>query len=170
MPSPESIFFIDTSFHISYAFADEDNHHTARAIIEHIRNTYSNPLFITTDIIFTETINHIYCSKIIKSHHNRQQFAIQIGKDIITHNNIIKVPSEIFFGAWQLFVERNQQGYAWSFVDCSSFIFIREIRKAKYKPDNYTIKKVLSFDEHFISAQNEFHFDVIHESGTHHKK
>jgi predicted nucleic acid-binding protein len=160
MPSPESIYFIDTSFHISYCIEDEDHHQEARIFIEQIREKYSNPLFLTTDLIFAETINRIYCSKIIRSRAERQQYAIQIGNDIIKYNNIIKITPEMFFEAWRLFTERNQQGYNWSFVDCSSFVFIKEIRRSKYKPNNYTIKKVLTFDEHFISAKDQFGFEV----------
>ncbi|OGW58022.1 MAG: hypothetical protein A2Y48_06875 [Nitrospirae bacterium RIFCSPLOW2_12_42_9] len=160
MPSPESTYFIDTSFHISYCITDEDHHSNARDIINQIRQLYANPVFITTNLVFAETINHIFCSQLIKSQHKRQQYSIDIGNDIITYNKIITVSPDMFIGAWKLFVERNQQGYPWSFVDCSSFVFIREIRRSKYKPDNYTIKKVLSFDAHFKSAQNEFHFEV----------
>ena len=161
MPSPEFTYFIDTSFHLSYCFADEDCHQEARAIIDNIRTDCNNPTFITTDIIFAETINHVYCSQLIKSHRERQRYAIQIGNDIIRYNKIVSITPEIFILGWKLFVERNQQGYTWSFADCNSLVFIREIRKAKYKPDNYTIKKVLSFDKDFIHAQEEFGFKVI---------
>ena len=158
MPSPESIFFIDTSFHISYKFSSESNHQKAQSVIKKIKDNFSHPTFITTNLIFSETINLIMCRETTKRK-ERYKYAIELGQDIMKFNSIGVIDPEMVRNAWILFQTKATKGYGWSFVDCASFIFIREIKKHKHNP-RFTIKNVLAFDRHFIEAQQEFKFKV----------
>ncbi len=159
MPSPESTFFIDSSFHVSYKFEGQEHHQESRNIIRGIREQYTNPTFITTNLVFSETISLITCREVLPKK-LRHKYAMDLGEDILRFNIVHAFPPEMLLDTWGLFYERANQGYGWSFVDCSCFIFIREIRKHKYNP-RFTIKKVLAYDKHFDAAQGEFGFKVI---------
>ncbi|GEM_PF-3421016 len=160
MPTPESVFFIDTSFHIAYCIERTEQHGQARAIIDRIRSQFSNPTFVTTNLIFAETLNLIQTRDwVAKS--LRWSTARQVGKDILTYNRIGIISPEMFKLAWNLFERQSQVGKTWSFVDCTSFVYIREIRKKQYGQDRLTIKNALAFDSDFEQAGREFGFQVF---------
>jgi len=161
MPAPESIYFIDTTFHLAYFFAKEKKHADAQAAIARIRRADQNPLFVTTDLVLQETISFVHHAKSVGDRHERAQAAIRLGRDIFEFNKVYPLDEDILFWAWELFVSKNQEGVFWEFTDCSSFIFIREIRKSKYKPHNLTIRQVLSFDGHYKEAAPLFKFKVL---------
>lgn len=162
MPTPESVFFIDTSFHIAYCIQPTEQHGQARAIIEQIRSQFSNPTFVTTNLIFAETLNLIQTRDWIAKP-LRWSTARQVGKDIITYNVIGIITAEMFRQAWELFERQERKHRTWSFVDCTSFVYIREIRKKQYGQDRLTIKNALAFDSDFEEAGREFGFQVFRE-------
>ena len=161
MPSPESTFFVDTSFHISYCF-ERERHEEARSLIRAIRNRFSNPTFVTTNLIFAETLNLIQTRDWIAKQ-LRWSTARQVGKDIITYNVIGIITAEMFRLAWELFERQEQKHRSWSFVDFTSFVYIREIRKKQYGQDRLSIKNALAFDSDFDEAGREFGFQVFRE-------
>ncbi len=160
MPAPESVYFIDTSFHIAYFFEDDDYHSDARTSIDIIYESYPSPTFVTTNFVFQETINRVERTEHIRSPHERARVALQLGKDIFDFNEVYLVDNDMLSAALELYFERNQRGPSWGFTDCSSFIFIREIRKKKYGPKRLTIRNALSFDKHFHEAAPVFKFEV----------
>ena len=89
----------------------------------------------------------------------RYNYAFQLGQDIINFNQMGFIDQDMVREAWNLFQTMWKKGYGWNFVDCTSFIFIREIKKHKYNP-RFTIKNVLAFDRHFMEAQDNFKFKV----------
>lgn len=161
MPTPEATFFIDTSFHLAYFFKKEKQHAAARSSITKIRRTHTDPFFVTTGLVLQETISAVHRDKSIGDRYERAQAAIRLGRDILEFNDVYALNAEMFFQAWGLFIEKNQENVLWEFTDCSSFVFIREIRKSKYKPDNPTIRQVLSFDGHYHEAAPLFKFKVV---------
>lgn len=160
MPSSETTFFIDTSFHVAYCFGKVEHHEEARAIIEQIRRQCINPTFVTTNLIFAETLNLILRAEWLPKR-ERPGLARQVGRDIKTYNRIGIISPEMFEMAWDLFERQGERGRSWSFVDCTSFIYIREIRKKRYAQDRLTVKKVLAFDRDFDEAGGEYGFQVI---------
>lgn len=161
MPFPQSTFFIDTSFHLAFFFKKEQHHKAARTSIARIRKEHSNPFFVTTDLIFQETLSIVHRTRNIGDRYHRARAAIRLGADITKFNKVYPLDTDMIFMAWDLFVRMNQKSVFWEFTDCSSFVFIREIRKGKYKPDNLTIQQVLSFDGHYQEAAQEFRFRVV---------
>ena len=75
------------------------------------------------------------------------------------YNKIYAIPEDMYENIWSLYLLKNKFWFNWSYVDCSSFIFIRDIRKAKYK-NKVEFINVLSFDNHFVEAQEEYRFKL----------
>jgi predicted nucleic acid-binding protein len=161
MPSPESTYFIDTSFHIAYFFEDDDNHDDARTFMSMIYETSRSPTFVTTNLVFQETMNLVHRNMRIGNLHERIMAAMQLGKDIIEYTEVYAIDPDMLFKSFELFVEKNQEGYEWGFVDCSSFVFIREIRRKKHGSKRLTINQALAFDDHYREAAPLFDFNVL---------
>lgn len=161
MPPPESTYLIDTTFHIAYFFEDDDNHQAAMDTLALIRDIYHSPTLVTTDLVFQETINLVHRDARIRNPYERALAAMEIGKAIFEFTEGYTIDTEILFRALEMFVEKNQEGYSWEFTDCSSFVFIREIRIRRYGTKRLTIGNALSFDTDFRQAGPMYNFNVL---------
>lgn len=137
----QKIIFADTSFLVAYHNKRDDKHTEARAFIKkHIDNQIP-VVFIITDYIFDETV-----TTIMKQ--GGKTLAVDIAIRIYESPSIkiFPVNSEIFNGAYKMFIDYHDQ--LWSFTDCTSFCFLK----------NYKDKiGVAAFDQHFVAAG----FDVV---------
>lgn len=158
MASKQPVFFVDTSFSISFFLASESNHQTAKGIIEAINAKSANPRFVTTDYVVIETLCSIWGHG-EGSRHQRRIVAAYVAEQLPAFCRIIHIGPNLFPKIRCLFQERLD--LEWSFVDCSSFVILQEIMRESKRREPNLKAQVLSFDRHFYSAQDEFDFEVF---------
>jgi predicted nucleic acid-binding protein len=158
MPERDPLFFIDTSFYLSLYIADERNHEKAREVVEIVNSEFANPRYMTTDYVLIETLCTIW-GRGEASPYQRRSAAARVAENIPKFSRITHLGQDLFRRTQRLFQERLL--LEWSFVDCSSFILIQEMRRNRDGTKRKVKPQVLSFDGHFYSAQDEFGFEVF---------
>ncbi len=125
------MIFIDTSAFYALADQGENNHLTAKNIIENIivKSSYK---MITTDYIIDETLTLI--SKRVGKYYSLMFLDNITASDLL---KIIKINENQFFKTIELF--KRYENESFSFTDCSSFVIISDLK----------IEKVFTFDKHF---------------------
>lgn len=158
MPAKDSVFFIDTSFYLSFYLSREKNHKSARDIFDVVNAEIANPHYVTTDYVLIETVCTIWGHE-DEPRYRRLRTAADVAKDIAEFTKIHHIQQNLFPGIHGLFQQRYSMG--WSLVDCSSFIFIKDELRKKPPTKRKAMVHVLSFDKHFRAAQGEFGFEVF---------
>jgi uncharacterized protein len=134
----ESVF-IDTGAFFAVKIKTDKNHETALKFFNFVLE--NKPFsFVTSDFIIFETVT-LFKSKI------NILDAIKIGKFFRESENIriVKITDELISNAWDIFDKYDDKEF--SFVDCSSFAFMKK----------HNIKKAFTFDNHF----KQFGFEII---------
>ena len=125
--------FLDTS--ILYALIDRrDTHHlSARDLVG--RLVRGNRLLVTTDYIVTEAVN---LASARAGHHVARRIL-----DLIDQSSGVRVEwiGSLRFEATKVFFRRHSD-HGYSFTDCTSFVFMRELKLAD----------ALTTDAHFRQA------------------
>lgn len=118
--SQKKAYLIDTSFLLAYQNRDD------KQLMDDCRTTIDilkeeeYPRFIITDLIFCE-----YSSYIWHALRKNRKLTVERIEEVIENFEIEFIDSSIFKASYDLFLQRNKEGLAWSLVDCSSFIFMR---------------------------------------------
>ncbi len=122
--------FLDTSYLLALIRKKDAQHEVALAALE----SYAGP-FITTDLVLVEFANCL-------SQPPYRATAVSIIEKIRSDRNtgVISFDSEGMEKALALYKKRPDK--AWGFVDCFSFVVMKEKR----------VKVALCFDEHFRQA------------------
>lgn len=161
-------FLVDTSFHICYFFEDQAQHQIARATVDYIKKTFRCYGFITTHLIFFETMATVLHGRniktAIKDKKIRKQYADALCQDIIKHCEVRAIPEDMFLDIWNLYQSEGGKRAGLEYVDCSSMVFARDIKKYKYKEDHRIIfDGVLSFNPRHFNEEwgKEFGFKVF---------
>lgn len=125
--------FIDTSALVALFDRKDRNHLQARAILKKIQNDRTN--MIMTDYIFDECITTVLSAI---GHHA----AVTAGEFVLSSKivEIAWLDESAKMKAWEFF--RRHADKLYSFTDCTSFIFMKELR----------INKYFSFDGDFRQA------------------
>ena len=122
--------FIDTGFWIALFDKRDKYHSLAKKNIKSILNKYR--IFLSDFILF-ETITYLNCS--IKNHDLALKFLQKI--ESTPAIKVLEVDSIIKSKALEIFKKHDDQDF--SFVDCTTFVFMKE----------YSLKKYAGFDKHF---------------------
>jgi len=156
VPLRKHNFLVDTSFHISYFFDGQDLHSIAVDAVEYIKRTYPCYGFITTHLIFLETMTTVLHDKkmerAIPNKNERKQLADGLAQDIIKHCEIRNIPEDMFIDIWNLYTSNQGKKIGLEYVDCSTLTFVRDIRKHKYESDHrITFDSILSFNPRHLN-------------------
>jgi uncharacterized protein len=122
--------FLDTSYLLALVTPQDQNHDAALKIAQKYA---SNPT-ITTQAVLIEVGNSLARS--------RKQTAVDLIENLSNTQNsqIVKINPKLYDEAFNLY--RSFLDKEWGFVDCMSFIVMRQHR----------ITVALAFDKHFIQA------------------
>lgn len=126
--------FIDSSFFIAF-YHSRDQYHKLSVNI--MKSTISiNPLFITTDYVYDETLIYLLKTHSINDYKRTERF----DKDIFKERKVSLVftTEVIFIKAREIFFHFNKDKQ-WSFTDCTSFAVMEDLG----------IRNVLTFDKNF---------------------
>lgn len=156
MNSQKKIYLIDTSFLLAYQNKDNKRLMSdCRTTVDILREE-EYPRFMITNMVFCEYSNNIW--GILGRKHRKT--AIEKITEIAESFEVEFIDSNIFKRAYELFLRKNAEGYNWSFVDCTSFVFIKERQRKMYGDKRLNIRHALTIDGHFEEAQKEFGFLV----------
>ena len=122
--------FLDTSFLVALANADDENYSNAQSVKAKIANKELGQPYIS-DYIFDELVTFL------KARHVRPEKIGEFGDSLLEDEGIklLKVDSAVFFQSWELF----KKSAGLSFTDCTSIVLARE----------FGIKNIASYDSDF---------------------
>lgn len=126
--------FIDSSFFIAFYHSRDQYHKLSVNIMK--STTSINPLFITTDYVYDETLIYLLKTHSINGYKRTERF----DKDIFKERKVSLVftTEVIFTKAREIFFHFNKDKQ-WSFTDCTSFAVMEDLG----------IRNVLTFDKNF---------------------
>lgn len=131
--------FIDTSAFYANLDTKDKNNKRAVSFFEEIKNsTLYQP--VITNFVFNESITLVRFKLGIEA-------SIEFGQSLLDSTTIKKmsVTDDIEKRAWKVFSKYKDKDF--SFVDCTSFVVMKELN----------ISKVFTFDKHF----KQFGFEVV---------
>ena len=122
--------FLDTSFLVALANADDKNHRSAQSVKARIVNKELGQPYIS-DYIFDELVTFL------KAKHVRPEKIEEFGGSLLKDESIklLKVESVVFLQSWELF----KKSAGLSFTDCTSIALAGQ----------FGIKNIASYDSDF---------------------
>ena len=122
--------FLDTSFLVALANADDEKHKSAQSVKARIASKELGQPYIS-DYIFDELVTFL------KARQVRPEKVEEFGDSLLEDESIklLKVDSAVFLRSWELF----KKSAGLSFTDCTSIVLARE----------FGIKNIASFDSDF---------------------
>ena len=122
--------FLDTSFLVALANADDKNHKSAQFVKARIANQELGQPYIS-DYIFDEFVTFLM------ARHVRPEKVEELGNTLLGDESIkmLKVDSAVFFSSWKLF----KKLVGLSFTDCTSIVLAKE----------FSVGNIVSYDSDF---------------------
>ncbi len=125
--------FVDTSAFVAMFDKDDDMHSESIRLFEEIKNKKIR--IVVTDYILSESIT----TAMARAGH---RIAVTVGEFILSSRvvDLIWLDKQLKLKAWEFFKKYSDKHY--SFIDCTSFVVMKETRVNHY----------FAFDDHFAKA------------------
>jgi predicted nucleic acid-binding protein len=156
-------FLVDTSFHVAYVVETEEQNPLAIKTFEYVRRNYERPRFVTTHTIFCETWNFIMHSENIRrklDYRKRKELADYVCQEMMKYE-VRMIPADMLGDIWNLYTSDRAKQLNLEYVDCTSIVYMRDIRKSGYdKNHQISIKGILSFNERHFNSKFAEEFGI----------